>query len=104
MRARCLLRSPCIRVPLDFEEGLTLWLPRPNDVSNPRKSVTLAAGGPLNNTVTANRQGRDLRLDYKLLGAGGQAYSLVRHGPAVQPEFAVYKGDKKIASGKFEFG
>jgi len=71
---------------------------------NDKTPVTLAAGGPLNNTVTANRQGRDLRLDYKLLGAGGQAYSLVRHGPAVQPEFAVYKGDKKIASGKFEFG
>ena len=66
--------------------------------------AVLDAGGPLTNSVTAIREGQDLRLDYKLIGAGGATYQLVKHDTSKPPEFAIYKGDRKIASGKFEFG
>jgi hypothetical protein len=41
---------------------------------------------------------------YQLVGAGGEAYQLANQDRSHPPEFAVFKGDKKIASGKFEFG
>jgi hypothetical protein len=66
------------------------------------KPAVLTVGGPLTNSVTVNRHGRALNLNYQLLGAGGETYQLL--GARRQPEFAAYRGDKKIASGKFEFG
>jgi hypothetical protein len=65
-------------------------------------AAVLADGGPLTNSVTATRGGKDLRLNYQLLGAGGQAYEL--QGQRKEPEFAIYRGDKLLASGKFQFG
>jgi hypothetical protein len=64
----------------------------------------LAAGGPLTNSVQVTRHGQNLRLDYRLLGAGGQAYQMATVNRSKPPDFAIYKGDKQIASGKFEFG
>ncbi len=64
----------------------------------------LVAGGPLTNSVLVSRHGQDLRLDYRLVGAGGATYQLVEQNRSHPPEFAVFKGDKQIASGKFEFG
>jgi len=64
----------------------------------------LAVGGPLTNSVTASRHGRDLRLDYRLLGAGEATYQLADANRSQPPEFAIYQADKKIVSGKFEFG
>ena len=64
--------------------------------------AVLKVGGPLTNSVAANRHGRSLNLSYQLLGAGGETYQLL--GARRQPEFAAYRADKKIASGKFEFG
>ncbi len=69
-----------------------------------RTPAVLDAGGPLTNSVIVSRHGQDLRLDYRLLGAGGATYQLVNRDYSRPPEFAIYKGDKKIASGKFEFG
>ena len=69
-----------------------------------RTPAVLAVGGPLTNSVTVSRHGRDLRLDYQLLGAGGAAYQLVNRDYSRPPEFAVFKGGNKIASGAFEFG
>ncbi|MGD0743865.1 MAG: hypothetical protein ABSA45_01810 [Verrucomicrobiota bacterium] len=66
--------------------------------------VVLNAGGPLTNSVIASRHGQDLRLDYRLIGAGGATYQLVKQDRSRPPEFAVYKSDRKIESGKFEFG
>jgi hypothetical protein len=66
--------------------------------------AVLDAGGPLTNSVTASRHGQDLRLDYRLVGAGGETYQLVKQDRSQPPEFAIYRGDKRIASGKFEFG
>ena len=64
----------------------------------------VAAGGPLTNTVAVSREGEDLVLNYRLIGAGGESCQLVNRDFAHPPEFAIYQGEKKIASGKFEFG
>jgi hypothetical protein len=72
-------------------------------VVNATKPAVLTAGGPLTNLVSVSRQGRKLSLNYQLAGAGG-AYQLVNQDRLHPPEFTVYQGDKKVASGKFEFG
>ena len=66
--------------------------------------AVLNAGGPLTNSVAASRHGQDLRLDYRLVGAGGETYQLANQDRSKPPAFAIYKGAKKIASGAFEFG
>lgn len=71
---------------------------------NGKTAAVVTLGGPLTNTVTATRQGRDLRLDYQLVGAGGGIYQLAQRDYSKPPAFAIYKGDRKIASGNFEFG
>jgi hypothetical protein len=65
--------------------------------------AVLTAGGPLTNSVAIAREGRKLSMNYRLVGAGG-AYQLVNQDRSHPPEFTVYQGDKKIVSGKFEFG
>jgi hypothetical protein len=62
----------------------------------------LKVGAPLKQTLDAARHGRVLVLDYKLLGAGGESYA--GKDRSKPPSFAIYKGDKEIASGTFEFG
>jgi hypothetical protein len=42
-----------------------------------------------------------LMMEYHLIGAAGESYRNDRRYP---PTFAVYKGDKEITSGKFQFG
>ncbi len=66
------------------------------------KPSMLKVGAPLKQTVRVQRQGRILILNYELLGVGGEKYT----GPDMSkpPTFTVYKGDKEIASDKFEFG
>lgn len=59
-------------------------------------------GAPLVPTIKVQRQGRILRLSYDLLGVGGEAYTAGDRSKP--PTFAVYRGQRKIASGKFEFG
>ena len=66
------------------------------------KPVILKLGAPLTQTVKVKRQGSVLLLNYELLGSGGETYtSSDRSKP---PTFTIYKGDKEITSGKFEFG
>ena len=66
------------------------------------KPAVLKVGAPLKQIAKATRQGRVLALDYKLSGIGGETY--VRNERSKPPTFTVYKGDKKIASGTFEYG
>ena len=66
--------------------------------------VVLNVGGPLTNSVAASRHGQELRLDYCLVGVGGEPYQLAGQNRSKPPEFAIYKGAKQVASGKFEFG
>jgi hypothetical protein len=63
----------------------------------------LQAGGPLTNSVSVARRGKYLALNYRLTGLGG-SYQLVNQDRSHPPEFTVYHGDKKVSSGKFEFG
>ena len=67
------------------------------------KPAVLTAGGPLTNSVSVGRRGKYLALNYQLVGAGG-AYQLVNQDRLHPPEFTIYQGDKKVASGKFQFG
>ena len=66
------------------------------------KPAVLKAGAPLKQILKAERQGRALELDYKLLGIGGEKY--VNSDSNKPPTFTVYKGGKRIASGEFEYG
>ncbi|MBC8470313.1 MAG: hypothetical protein H8D56_12650 [Planctomycetes bacterium] len=66
------------------------------------RPAVLKLGAPLTQTVKVKRRGSALILNYELLGGGGEIYtSSDRSKP---PTFTIYKGDKEIASGKFEFG
>jgi hypothetical protein len=65
--------------------------------------TVLQAGGPLTNSVSVARRGKSLALNYQLTGLGG-SYQLANQDRAHPPEFTVYHGDKKVSSGKFEFG
>jgi hypothetical protein len=83
---------------------ISRW-PSPRQISvNDRTPTVLNAGGPLTNSVTATRRGRNLNLSYQLVGAGGAAYQLATQDRSQPPEFAIYRGDKKVASGKFAYG
>ncbi len=66
------------------------------------KPAVLKVGAPLKQTVKAQRRGRILALNYELLGVGGEMYTSANR--TKPPTFTVYKGDKEIASDKFEFG
>jgi len=76
--------------------------------ANPRISVAgtnpavLAAGGPLTNTVSVSRNGKNLALNYKLVGADGQAYEL--QGQRKEPQWAVQRAGRQLDSGSFQFG
>lgn len=65
---------------------------------------TLALGGPLTNSVSIAKRGKTLVFTYELQGADGAVYSLANQDRAHPPEFVVYQGDRKVHSGKFEFG
>ena len=67
----------------------------------PGAPVIVKVGGPLRQVVKVQRRGQLLIMDYQLIGAGGEWYGV---STGHRPSFTVYKGDKKIASGKFEFG
>jgi hypothetical protein len=63
--------------------------------------AVLKAGGPLRQIIEVDRRGRTLVLNYRLRGVGDEEYTPL---PAGRAAFAVYQGDKAIASGAFEYG
>jgi len=67
----------------------------------PGEPAILKAGGPLEQHITVERKGQLLTMGYQLIGAAGESYRNDRRYP---PTFTIYKGDKVIASGKFQFG
>jgi len=70
-------------------------------ITNNKPSV-LKRGAPLTQTVKVKRQGSVLVLNYELIGGGGETYT--RSDRSKPPTFTIYKGDKEIASDKFQFG
>ena len=77
---------------------------RPDVVVEAGKPAIVVAGGPLTNSVAISRRGYSLSFTHRLIGEGGKTYQLAVVDRSKPPEFAVFQGDKKVASGKFEFG
>ena len=75
---------------------------RPQANVTPDEPATLKIGGPLKQTIKVNRQGRNLAMNYELLGVGGEKYTGGNRSEL--PAFTVYRGVKEIASDKFEYG
>ena len=106
--------SPVIRLPADTYTLVQITVGRANStpwfMSSSNQTVrasetngfVLNAGGPLTNRVSFDRRNRSLRLNYELVGADGRAYLAVDRGRA--PRFTVYRDDRAVASGAFEFG
>jgi hypothetical protein len=108
-----------VKVPVGNYADARIWLKagdvqayHDSDRTSPGKQITigeqqpatLTAGGPLTNSVLLKRRGSHLSLNYQLVGAGGTVYQLLGQDRSKPPRFAIYRGDKRIASGKFEFG
>ena len=70
----------------------------------PGAKNVLRAGCPLENSLGYRRaSGSTLELEYRLLGIGGEEYTLgTRYYPA--PTFVARAGDREVASGSFEYG
>ena len=68
------------------------------------ETTVLNVGAPLRNTLLARRSGRIVRMDYRLLGVGGEKYVQLNRAARTGPRFAVRKGKLRIASGSFEYG
>ena len=66
------------------------------------KPYHLRAGSPLTPRVDATREGRILKLDYRLVDDAGRRYR--RAGRESPPGFTVYKNGKEVASDAFEYG
>ncbi len=64
----------------------------------------LKLGGPLESTVIAGAAGDMLQLSYFLKGSGGEQYSLNNANRGRPPRFAIYKGDRQLVAGNFQFG
>ncbi len=73
-------------------------------IADPNAPATLKIGAPLRQVVKVERQGPVMALSYELVGQGGEPYAISRNRPEQRPAFTVYKGDRKVASGDFEFG
>ena len=65
------------------------------------KQAVLKVGAPLKQTLSIEQKGPVLELKYNLTGVGGETYTIKRNA---NPAFTIFKGDKKVAADKFEFG
>lgn len=70
--------------------------------AEPNNPGVLKVGGPLKQKLDVVRHGNVLILKHSLNGIGGNVYRADNND--TRPGFVVYKGDKEIASGKFEYG
>lgn len=84
--------------------SLALQVPDRRIAVQPNTPATLIAGGPLTNSVTLERHGRDLVIDYQLLGQDGGVFHRMPVDRTKPPRFAIHKGGRQLASGQFEFG
>jgi len=69
-----------------------------------RTPATLRLGAPLRQEVQVTRHGAVLALSYSLVGRGGESYWPARGGNTQPPEFTIYQGQRKLASGTFRPG
>lgn len=74
------------------------------EVPETGKTPAFTAGGPLTNSVSTGRRGRDLSISYQLLGADGAPYMMADQDRSHPPRFTISKGGKELQSGAFEYG
>lgn len=88
-----------------LEACLDPQMPRRSDrvIVGEKTPGVLVAGGPLTNSISISKRGKYLNLNYHLEGVGG-VYRLLNQDRSHPPEFTVYRGDKKLASGRFQYG
>ncbi len=58
-------------------------------------------GAPLKQIVKIGRQGPILKINYELIGEGGETYASTR---SMHPRFTVFKNETKVGGDEFEFG
>ena len=75
----------------------------PYSVDDKARAV-LNRGGPLTNSAVAHRQGQIWLWIIAALAAAVDTLQLAGQDRTKPPSFAVYKGDKQLGSGDFEFG
>ncbi|MBI5383866.1 MAG: hypothetical protein HZA90_04175 [Verrucomicrobia bacterium] len=102
-----------VKLPTGHYKLSEVWLKNAaaEAVSTAERTVTIASnkpfalvtGGPLTNSVTASRRGKQLVLDYKLLGVDGP-YRMKIVDRSEPPTVAISHGGRQVASGKFAFG
>ena len=70
------------------------------------QTAKLPFGTPLSHSVKIRKLGNMIGLDYKLVGVGGEEYNLsaATGGTETVSTVAVYKGQRKLSSGSFEYG
>ena len=89
-----------------LEGGYTCWphlVPKEQWITvAPGRVTTLKVGAPLREVVQVERRARSMILNYELRGRGGERYA--PDSTAEPPTFVVYKGERKVASGDFEYG
>jgi hypothetical protein len=68
------------------------------------KIFVLKMGGHLNHSVRERRNGRNLSLDYTLLGIGDEKYKQLAADRRNPPTFAITRGDHTVFSGSFKYG
>jgi hypothetical protein len=66
--------------------------------------AVLNAGGPLTNSVTGQPSWAGFEVGLPTGRRGRRNLSVANQDRSQPPEFAIFKDNKKIASGKFEFG
>ncbi|MBZ5499418.1 MAG: hypothetical protein LAP85_23720 [Acidobacteriia bacterium] len=64
----------------------------------------LQIGAPFVSSVRAERKGSSLLLSYVLKGAAGEEYTVMTPDRRNPPKFVIYRGDRQVASGNFQFG
>ena len=103
-----LFRTHTPASPNHLQNILTTVIAAHPTATQARKNALLqqlsTVGGPLTNSVTVKRRGSMLVLSYRLGGADGRAYRLIRQDRTKPPQFTITQGDKQLASGAFEFG
>jgi hypothetical protein len=106
--------GPVEKLPVGTYQKSEVWLRKGAaeafDIGERRVSITagaptaLTAGGPLTNSVVVTRRENDLLFNYRLVGADGESYRLSSDDRQHPPEWSVYRGAQKLASGKFQYG
>jgi len=69
-----------------------------------QRPAVLALGGPLTNSVSLGSRDGALAINYKLLGVNNVSYRLARPDYDHPPQFAVFQGTNRLASGNFRYG